>query len=163
MACEDLSRFPATEPSDIVYMSSARPVQLMALVEWRRARLPADGRDGVSWYRIGGRAHFRWSSGECARPSESTREAVPLCRKTPAAPRRDKLSCRHVRQNYPVSTLAGREHIASASGNVRLPTKRVVTGHQQGASTGKLWSSRTQESGRCRFTIVRQATARTQR
>jgi len=39
--CEDLSRLPKTEPPDIVYMSSARPVQLMALVEWRRA-LPSD-------------------------------------------------------------------------------------------------------------------------
>jgi hypothetical protein len=43
---EDLCRLPATEPSDIVYMSSARPVQLMALVEWRRA-LPSDRRPTV--------------------------------------------------------------------------------------------------------------------
>jgi hypothetical protein len=41
LTCEDLSRLPTTAPSDIVYMSSARPVQLMALVEWRLA-LPSD-------------------------------------------------------------------------------------------------------------------------
>src|SRR5271166_4326983 len=46
-----------------------RKMMLMALVEWRRARPPADGRDGSSRYGIGGRAHLGWSSGECARPS----------------------------------------------------------------------------------------------
>src|SRR5271169_2856594 len=58
------------------------------------------------------------------------RDAVRLCRKAPAAPRRGKLSCRYIWQNYPVSTLAGREHIPSASGDVLLATKRVVTGYQ---------------------------------
>jgi hypothetical protein len=44
LTCEDLSRLPTMEPSDIVYMSSARPVQLMALVERRRTLPPTGSR-----------------------------------------------------------------------------------------------------------------------
>jgi glycosyltransferase involved in cell wall biosynthesis len=40
LTCEDLCRLPAAEPSDIVYMSSAWPVQLMALAEWGGALSP---------------------------------------------------------------------------------------------------------------------------
>ncbi|HXP76990.1 MAG TPA: glycosyltransferase family 1 protein [Stellaceae bacterium] len=44
--CEDLSRLPAIESADIVVMTSVRPVQLAALIEWRRA-LPPDRRPTI--------------------------------------------------------------------------------------------------------------------
>jgi hypothetical protein len=43
---EDLFRLPAIEPADVVFIPSARPVQLMALVEWRHA-LPPERRPTV--------------------------------------------------------------------------------------------------------------------
>jgi hypothetical protein len=43
---EDLSNLPPPEASDIVYASSARPAQLMALGMWRRA-LPFEGRPTI--------------------------------------------------------------------------------------------------------------------
>lgn len=43
---EDLSRLPDLVPSDIVYVSSALPAQLMAVVEWQAGR-PEDRRPAV--------------------------------------------------------------------------------------------------------------------
>ena len=40
LTCEDLIKLPATEPADVVFATSARPVQLLALIEWRRALQP---------------------------------------------------------------------------------------------------------------------------
>jgi glycosyltransferase involved in cell wall biosynthesis len=37
MTCEDLERLPAVEPTDLVFVSSVGPVQMLALIEWRRA------------------------------------------------------------------------------------------------------------------------------
>jgi hypothetical protein len=36
-----------------------------------------------------------------------------------------------MKANHPVSTLAEREHIVSAAGNVRALAKRIATEHQQ--------------------------------
>jgi glycosyltransferase involved in cell wall biosynthesis len=46
LTCEDLSRLPATEPTDIVFTTSVWPLQLSALIEWRRA-LPPERRPAV--------------------------------------------------------------------------------------------------------------------
>jgi glycosyltransferase involved in cell wall biosynthesis len=46
LTCEDLFRLPATEPADLVFAPSVRPVQLSALIKWRRA-LPPDRRPTV--------------------------------------------------------------------------------------------------------------------
>ena len=45
--------------------------------------------------------------------------------------RRQWESCVLMKAKPPTLTLAGQEHIASAADNVRLPTKRVATEHQQ--------------------------------
>ena len=45
--------------------------------------------------------------------------------------RRQRESCVLMKAKPPTLTLAGREHIASAADNVRLPTKRVATEPQQ--------------------------------
>ncbi len=37
---EDLSRLPAAEPEDLVFLNSARPIQVAALIEWRRTMRP---------------------------------------------------------------------------------------------------------------------------
>jgi hypothetical protein len=46
ITCEDLFKLPAMEPADVVFTTSARPVQLSALIEWRRA-VPPDRRPTV--------------------------------------------------------------------------------------------------------------------
>jgi hypothetical protein len=46
LTCEDLLELPAIEPADVVFIPSIRPVQLSALIEWRRA-LPAERRPTV--------------------------------------------------------------------------------------------------------------------
>jgi glycosyltransferase involved in cell wall biosynthesis len=38
---EDLFRLPAVEPEDLVFINTVRPIQLAALLEWRRATPPA--------------------------------------------------------------------------------------------------------------------------
>jgi hypothetical protein len=45
--------------------------------------------------------------------------------------RRQRESCVLMKAKPPTLTLAGREHIASAADNVRLPTKRVAKEPQQ--------------------------------
>src|SRR4051794_5258219 len=59
--------------------------------------------------------------------------------------RRRQERCVLMRQNHPVSTLAGRELIASAADSV------AITGESRchGASTGRLCLSQTRESGEC--------------
>lgn len=44
--CEDLSRLPAIESADLVFATSVRPVQLSALIAWRRA-MPPDRRPTI--------------------------------------------------------------------------------------------------------------------
>ncbi len=44
---QDLRQLPATSPSDVVYASSVRPAQLMALLAWRHG-LPRDHRPTVA-------------------------------------------------------------------------------------------------------------------
>ncbi len=43
---EDLSRLPAIEPGDLVFATTVRPIQLAALIEWRRA-MPPDRRPTI--------------------------------------------------------------------------------------------------------------------
>ena len=46
VTCEDLFKLPEMEPADVIFTTSARPVQLSALIEWRRA-VPPDRRPTV--------------------------------------------------------------------------------------------------------------------
>ena len=46
LTCEDLVKLPTTASADVIFTTSARPVQLLALIEWRRA-LPADRRPTI--------------------------------------------------------------------------------------------------------------------
>jgi glycosyltransferase involved in cell wall biosynthesis len=77
LTCEDLLRLPATGPADLVFTPSARPVQLSALIEWRRA-LPPDRRPTIVAESV--------STGlEVRRGSDGFRLSVPDPRSDPRA------------------------------------------------------------------------------